>query len=350
MHAPPRLRLAHLPTPLEPAPRLSEQLGVELWIKRDDATGGPEAGNKIRKLEFLLADAIEQGADTVLTCGGEQSNHARATAIAAARLGLRCTVFLRVRELEDDDGGRGIPLDDRVPWTGNVLIDHLVGADVRLISQATWTTIDACMQRELASLAERGRKGYAIPAGGSNAVGAWGYLTAMEEVAAQLEELPFDQFDAVVHACGSGGTTAGIALGLARHRVAQRVHAMAVADSIEWYREVIASVVADARSRWPDLAAPAPWSIDARAMGPAYAVSTPAQRDVMRAAARQAGLVLDPVYSGKAMWGLQLAAQAGDLRGRVLFVHTGGLPGLLAQGDVFRKDARGDVDRAARRA
>lgn len=338
--SPPRLSLAHLPTPLEPAPRLSERLGVELWVKRDDATGGPEAGNKIRKLEYLLADAQAQGADTVMTCGGIQSNHARATAVAAARLGLRCVLFLRVRDLDDDDGGRGVPLDGRVPWVGNVLLDHLVGADVRLIRQETWKTIDACMKAELVRLEAQGRRGYAIPAGGSNAVGAWGYLSAMEEVAAQLEALPFERFDTVVHACGSGGTAAGIAMGLARYGVAERLVAMAVADSVDWYREMIETIVVEARERWPELPAPAPWAIDDRAMGPAYAVSTAEQREVMRIAAREAGLVLDPVYSGKALWGLEQAARAGDLAGRVLFIHTGGLPGLLAQGDVFAADAR----------
>lgn len=338
--SPPRLRLAHLPTPLEPAPRLSEELGVEVWIKRDDATGGPEAGNKIRKLEFLLAEAKALGADTVLTCGGIQSNHARATAVAAARLGLAATLFLRVRDLEDDDDGRGIPLDDRVPWTGNLLLDHLVGADARLIRQVTWKSIDACMQRELEALQEAGRRVYAIPAGGSNALGAWGYVAAMEEVATQLEALPFDRFDAVVHACGSGGTAAGIALGAARHGVAERLVAMAVSDSVDWFESTISTICEEARGRW-GLPAPVPWTIDDRAMGPAYAESTPDQRAVMRLAARTAGLVLDPVYSGKAMWGLKLAAAAGDLSGRVLFIHTGGLPGLMAQSDVFAADAAG---------
>ena len=309
-----RLLLAHLPTPVIHDERMSRLLGVDLWIKRDDATGGAEAGNKVRKLEYILADAQDRGARHVVTCGGIQSNHARATAILARRVGLDVTLLLRV------ESGAEVPL------AGNVLLDRLVGADIRTITFEEWP----CRNERMAEIAAELDGAYVIPEGGSNGLGALGYVEAMRETRAQT-----DPFDVVVHACGSGGTAAGIALGCAVWGTAARVHAVAVCDDASHFERTISRIVEEARGL-SDLPAPAPVIVDDRSKGPRYGVMSAEQRAFLVQCARVAGLILDPVYTGKAMFGLRAAIERGDVpRGaRVLFVHTGGLPGLLAQTDV----------------
>jgi D-cysteine desulfhydrase len=323
----PRLRLAHLPTPLVHAPRLGAAMGLDLWVKRDDMTGGPEAGNKIRKLEILLADAVAQGADTLVTCGGIQSNHARATAICAAALGLRAVLYLRVA-----DPSAPPPID------GNVLLDRLVGAEIRLITPAQYQERDRLMAEAADAMRAAGRAPYVIPEGGSNGRGALGYVLAMAEIREQLDrgDAGGAPFDLVVHACGSGGTAAGVALGAAHSSVAREVRTFAVCNDTPTFEAIIARVIAEARALAPELGDPAKLVVDDSAKGPAYAVSTPEQRAVMVRVARESGLLLDPVYTGKAFMGLWTMAQRGELRGaRVLFLHTGGLPGLLAQAETF---------------
>jgi D-cysteine desulfhydrase len=322
-----RLRLAHLPTPIVHDARLSSILGVDLWIKRDDATGGAEAGNKIRKLEYLLADALERGAKHVVTCGGIQSNHARATAILACRLGLDCTLLLRVDASAAPLGPDRDADPSSLPTTGNVLLDRLVGARIRTITPEQY----AERAQAMAAVADEVGGGYVIPEGGSNGLGSLGYVEAMREV---REQGP--AFDVVVHACGSGGTAAGIALGCAAHGAAARVLAVAVCDDAAYFERVIDRIVDEARAL-ADLPPPAPLTIDDRSKGPRYGVMTDEQRAFLRRCAREAGVLLDPVYTGKAMFGLRAAIERGDVprRARVLFVHTGGLPGLLAEGDVL---------------
>lgn len=328
----PRLRLAHLPTPLERHARLDELVGVELWVKRDDATGGVEAGNKIRKLEFLLGAAVAEGADAVVTCGGLQSNHARATAVLAARLGLSATLLLRVPD----------PRAAALPRVGNALLDRLVGADVRFVSPEEYRHRDGALEAVRQELVRAGRKPYVVPEGGSNGLGALGYVLALREVARHVAlglgprvDAGAPAFDVVVHACGSGGTAAGVALGVADTGVARAVRAFAVCDDEPTFTRVVGRLVAEARGHVPELPPPAPTTIDDRARGPAYAVMDDAQKRFLVEVARTGGLVLDPVYTGKALFGLREAVRRGDVpRGaRVLFVHTGGLPGLLAQGD-----------------
>jgi D-cysteine desulfhydrase len=326
----PRIPLVHGPTPIVKRRALDELLSVDLWIKRDDATGGAEAGNKLRKLELLLADAIARGADTIITCGGLQSNHARATALTCASLGLSAVLLLRVED----------PLRTPLPADGNVLLDRLAGAEVRLVSQAEYAQRAAAMESVASELRVKGRKPYVVPVGGSNGLGAIGYVGCMREVRDQIRVgLAGDSrpFDVVVHACGSGGTAAGVALGAARYEVAREVRAMAVCDDAPYFHKEIARIVGEARAWDASLGEPAPLVVDDAARGPAYAVSTREQRDTIVQVARRGGLVLDPVYTGKAMHGLREAVARGDVRrgARVLFLHTGGLPGLLAQGHAF---------------
>lgn len=322
-----RLILAHLPTPLVSPRRLGDRLGIDLWVKRDDATGGAESGNKVRKLEYLLADAVARGADTVITCGGIQSNHARATALCAASLGMRAVLFLRTADVR-----AGAEL------AGNVLLDRLAGAEIRLITPTQYSARNALMDEAAAELTEAGRVPYVIPEGGSNGLGALGYVEAMREVRRQLDTglAGGAPFDAIVHACGSGGTAAGVALGASKYGVATEVRPMAVCDDAATFDAIIRRIIDDARSRDASLDAPAKLLVDDRAKGPAYAVSTPEQRARIVEAARLSGLVLDPVYTGKAFSGLWDQCESGDLGGkRVLFLHTGGLAGLLAQGETF---------------
>jgi D-cysteine desulfhydrase len=326
----PRIPLVHAPTPLVKRPALDAMLSLDLWIKRDDATGGAESGNKLRKLELLLADALARHSDTVITCGGLQSNHARATALACASLGLSAVLLLRVED------PRATPL----PADGNVLLDRLAGAEIRLVSHAEYAQRSAVMEQVASELRVAGRKPYVIPEGGSNGLGSLGYVACMREVRDQMRlglagnGAPFD---VVVHACGSGGTAAGVALGAARHEVAAYARPMAVCDDAPYFDRTIARIVGEARAWDASLGAPVPVVVDVAAKGPAYAVSTPEQRETLVKVARASGLVLDPVYTGKAMHGLKLAVERGDVKrgARVLFLHTGGLPGLLAQGSAF---------------
>lgn len=323
----PRLHLVHGPTPIVRRPALDEIVGCEVWIKRDDVTGGAEAGNKIRKLEWLLGDAVAKKAQAVITCGGIQSNHARATALSCAALRLRCVLFLRVPD----------PAKATLPRSGNVLLDRLAGAHVELVSPEEYRARNAVMEEARAGLAREGIDAYVVPEGGSNGLGALGYVEAMREVREQMDlglagEGPFD---VVAHACGSGGTAAGAALGAAHFGVARGVRAFAVCDDRAYFEAAIARIVAEARAFDPSLPEDAPFVVDDRAKGPAYAVMSEAQKTFLVRVARATGLVLDPVYTGKALFGLAQAVERGDVdrRARVLFLHTGGLPGLLAQGE-----------------
>lgn len=305
--------------------------GLEVWVKRDDMTGGAEAGNKIRKLEYLFAEALARGADTVVTCGGLQSNHARATAIVGAQLGLKAVLLLRTTSNDLDVAA--------APLTGNVLLDRMVGAQIQLITPAQYRQRNELMSDVAARLAREGRSPYVILEGGSSGLGAFGYVRAMEEVRRQLDLglAGGKPFDLVVHACGSGGTAAGVALGAARYDVAKEVWAMAVCDDRAHFEEIVERIIGEARLLDPSLPLPAPLSIDDRAKGPAYAVANEDQKRLIVDVARRTGLLLDPVYSGKAFFGLVEAARRGELANkRVLFLHTGGLPGLLAQGEELR--------------
>lgn len=332
--APRRLFLVHAPTPIERRPALDEIVGAKVWIKRDDVTGGPESGNKLRKLEFLIADALAKHAEVVVTCGGLQSNHARATALVCARFGLRAVLYLRVADPERAARERDL--------TGNVLLDRLAGAEICFITPAEYRERNAIMEQARRQLEAENARTYVVPEGGSNGLGALGYVEAMREVRSQLDlglcgELA--RFDVVAHACGSGGTAAGVSLGAARFDVAKTTWAFAVCDDRAYFEGVVARIAAEARGFDPSLPADASLVVDDHAKGPAYAVMAPEQKRFLVEVARKTGLVLDPVYSGKALWGVAQAVERGEIarEANVLFVHTGGLPGLLAQGEELRE-------------
>jgi D-cysteine desulfhydrase len=307
-----RIQLAHLPTPLEPMDRLGAHLGFDegaLLVKRDDCTGLAAGGNKARKLEYLCADALAQGCDTLVTGGGRQSNHVRMTAAAANKLGLACTIVLSSDPVE-------------VP-TGNVVLDVLMGADIvwagRLDYDATEAEIEATCDR----LRAEGRTPYAMPIGGASPVGALGYVAGGDELLGQVPDL-----DVVVTADGSGGTHAGLVVAVGDHARVLGVDVGARTD-LDDQVPAKAAQVAELAGR------PAPTGtcvIDHGQVGGGYAVATDAGKEALQLAARLEGLVHDPVYTGKAMAGLVEARRDGRLASdhRVVFLHTGGLPALFA--------------------
>jgi D-cysteine desulfhydrase len=229
---PPRLELANLPTPLQRLGRTGDLLGLDLWIKRDDLTGSALSGNKVRKLEFLVAAAREGGADTLVTCGAVTSNHARATAVAAARAGMGAHLLLRGQEQALPDG--------------NLLLDRLLGAGVTFIDPEQWSDRERLMAGIAGQVAEAGGRAFVIPEGGSNALGAMGYAAAAEELLRQADEQGLS-LRRIVHATGSGGTTAGLALGCAAlGRTEIDVVGVAVCDDTAYFDGVISGILDDA--------------------------------------------------------------------------------------------------------
>lgn len=319
--APRKVALARTGTPLEPLPRTSAALGVEVLVKRDDLTGAELTGNKVRKLEFLLAEAEDQGADTVITCGGEQSNHARATALAAARRGLACRLVLRTDDPTQPPA-----------TTGNILLDRLAGAAIRWISRPDWARRNAIMEEEATAVRAAGDVPYVIPEGGSNAMGSWGYVAAAAELADDLATLPARP-TTVIYACGSGGTGAGLIVGAKLHGLPARLAGVNVCDDRAYFVEAIGRITADMIARWHLPIAVGPDDIDIvdGHVGRGYAKSRPEELATIRDLCRRDGLVLDPVYTGKAFHGVvtELARDRGRFGERVVFVHTGGVFGLF---------------------
>jgi L-cysteate sulfo-lyase len=318
----PRVRLAHLPTPLEHLPNLSRHLGgPEIWIKRDDCTGLSTGGNKTRKLEFLMADAIAQQADIVLTQGATQSNHARQTAAAAARLGLACHILLEDRTGKTDTDYRA---------SGNVFLDHLHGASVEHCAA------NADMNGELAKVGERmrseGRRPYLIPGGGSNPVGALGYVNAAIELVTQADTSGL-RIDHVVHATGSAGTQAGLVAGLCGIRSGIPLLGIGVRAPRDRQEENVYRLACATTELCgcPGAVTREQVEADCSYVGPGYGFSTPASLDAIQTLARLEGILLDPVYSGKGMAGLIDLVRKGRFRAgqNVVFIHTGGSVGLF---------------------
>lgn len=319
---PPRLPLARLPTPLEPLTRLSAELGgPRLWIKRDDLTDCAASGNKIRKLEYVFAEAKAQGCDTLVTCGGLQSNHCRATAVLGARHGFRVRLVLRGLEEGEPDG--------------NLLLDKLCGAVVDYYPKAE---IQGRDQAYLEQTCEReraaGHKPYLIPVGASFATGVWGYIAASEELAVDFDIANICP-RAIVSATGSGGTQAGLTAGMAMLGKNTEVWGIAVCDDAAWFQNKVREDMASCQSRYH-----LPIDIDALSIrvlddyiGPGYARAGPDVFETIKRVARLEGIVLDPVYTGKAFHGLIQEIRSGRFsRGEdVVFLHTGGLFGLFAQ-------------------
>jgi D-cysteine desulfhydrase family pyridoxal phosphate-dependent enzyme len=306
-----RVALTQVPTALEAMDRLAAAIDLPagtLWVKRDDTTGLGGGGNKVRKLEYLCADALAAGCDTLVTGGGPQSNHARATAAAAARLGLGCVLVL----------GGAAPARGE----GNLVLDRLFGAEVTWAGEAGYYALEAAIEERAAKVAATGVRPYAIPLGGASILGTLGYLRMAEELTAQDPDV-----DLVVTADGTGGTHAGLAAGLGDHERVLGVDVGTRPDLDEWVPRA-AAAAAEMAGR------PAPSGrcrVDHDHFGAGYGAPTAECRRAVQLVARTEGLVLDPVYSGKAMGALLAAVAAGTIRRgrRVVFVHTGGLPALF---------------------
>ncbi|KDP37415.1 hypothetical protein JCGZ_07942 [Jatropha curcas] len=318
--------LAHLPTPIHRwnLPNLPD--GTEVWLKRDDLSGMQLSGNKVRKLEFLMADAVANGADSIITIGGIQSNHCRATAVAAKYLNLDCYLILRTSKvLVDQDPG----------LTGNLLVDRLVGAHVQLISKEEYAQIGSVTLTNILKekLLKEGRKPYVIPVGGSNAIGTWGYIEAIKEIEQQVHASTGRlKFDDIVVACGSGGTIAGLSLGSWLGTFKAKVHAFSVCDDPDYFYNFVQSLIdgLGAGVNSHEIV-----NIqNAKSLG--YAMNTSDELKFVQEVATATGVVLDPVYSGKAAYGMMkdMAENPKKWEGRrILFIHTGGILGLYDKVD-----------------
>ena len=321
----PRFRLAQLPTPLHELPRLTSALGgPRLWIKRDDQTGLALGGSKARKLEYLLGDAQSQQADTLVTLGAAQSNHCRQTAAAAACAGLRCELILNGKKPE-------------VP-NGNLLLDELLGATLHWIERSQ----RAAKSQELTeALRGAGRRPYFVPVGGSNAVGAVGYVAAMFELVEQLKTLPTLP-DYLVVASSSGGTQAGMVVGAKATGFTGQVLGISIDRDLPDdgpYEEELAELANQTARRIGEstVFAAGDFSVVRGYMGGGYGVAGDLERNAIRTLASREGILLDPVYAGRAFGAMLDLIAKGRFKSTdtVLFWHTGGTPALFAYEKVL---------------
>jgi D-cysteine desulfhydrase len=359
-----RLHLANLPTPLYqllyPSSHSNtfisqlESLNITLFIKRDDSTGGVElGGNKIRKLEFLLADALARNCDSVLTIGGEQSNHCRATAAASRIVGLEPHLILRTMKKKNDVLDTNEEQD--IGFVGNLLMDRMVGSYIYTCTAGEYGRLgsEQLLERVSAHLEEQGRRPYKIPVGGSNGLGSWGYIQAVDELLQQWNDIESKpSLDHIVFACGSGGTACGIALGIALaynslQTCTPQVHAVGVCDDPDYFYTFVAKIA-------DEMGFIAPENVETeefvrkhmpvhQGKGSGYALATQDELEFTASFAQSSGIVLDPVYSGKALYNFMLEVEGNPEVYRnknVLFWHTGGALGLFDKLDVLAASLR----------
>lgn len=324
----PRRRYTAGPTPIERLPRFSEALGgPNIYIKRDDLLGLTAGGNKTRKLEFLVAEALAQGADTLITCGAIQSNHCRLTLAAAAKEGLKCRLVLEER----------VPGSYRPQAGGNNFLYNLLGVEQVKVVPAGTSMLEE-MAAVAGELAAAGRKGYVIPGGGSNPLGALGYVACAQEILAQTFELGLD-IQTIICASGSAGTQAGLVVGVqgcnmnlpvlginvSRTKQAQEALVYGLVRATAEYAGLSAAVPREAVTCFGDY------------VGPGYSLPTPGMAEAVRLLAGTEGILLDPVYTGKAMAGLIDLVRKGyfERDSNILFVHTGGSPALYVYQEYF---------------
>lgn len=324
----PRIRLAHLPTPLEPLPRLSAALGgPEIWIKRDDCTGLSTGGNKTRKLEYLMAEAQAQGADMVLTQGATQSNHARQTAAAAARCGMDCHILL------EDRTGYNHP---NYRHNGNVLLDYLHGATME--HRAPGPDMNAEMEAVAERFRAEGRRVYTIPGGGSNATGALGYVNCAFEMLAQFNDLGLD-VDHIVHATGSAGTQAGLITGLKAMNAGIPLLGIGVRAPQPKQEENVYNLALKTAEKLgcPDVVQRGDVVANTDYVGEGYGIPAPSTIEAIEMFARTDAILLDPVYSAKGAAGMiDLIRKGHFTKGqRIVFLHTGGAIGLTGYTHAF---------------
>lgn len=325
-----RVSLGHFPTPLEKMENLTKRLGgPQLWIKRDDCTGLATGGNKTRKLEFLVADAVAQGADTLVTQGATQSNHVRQTAAAACKLGMKCFALLEKRVTNQGD---------QYDSAGNVLLDDLMKCEYEFRDEGL--DMNAEGQAYADQLAEKGHKTYFIPGGGSNAMGALGYANAASELLYQADMMGL-KIDKLVHATGSAGTQAGLVAGF--HAMNAPIDIVGISVRAAKQKQIdnvhkLACATADLIGSRGELKRELVEAFD-EYVGPGYGQPTDEMVDAISIAATEEAILLDPVYSGKGMAGLIGLIANGYFRPdeNVVFLHTGGASGLFAYQHLFSK-------------
>jgi len=325
---PPRLKLARLPTPLTKLERFSQRLdNVNIWVKRDELTGVEVSGNKIRKLEFSLAEAQQQSCNTLITCGGIQSNHCRATAVLGARLGLKVHLILRGEKPDTADG--------------NLLLDYLSGAEISYLPQTEWRKHKKLAQQLQQQYAAAGDKAFFIPTGASDEIGLWGYIAACEELKQDFASLGITP-EYIVTATGSGGTQGGLIVGTQLLEISSEVAAFNVCDDAAYFKKKIVEDVTLWKQRYNQQ-----FELDQLRIntiegyvGPGYGIAGPEVFQTISELAACEGIFLDPVYTGKAFHGMVselLKADKGRLAGAkdVVFIHTGGLFGVFPQQQNF---------------
>ncbi len=327
----PRVALAHLPTPLEHMPNLSAELGgPQIWVKRDDCTGLATGGNKTRKLEFVMAEAIAQGADTIVTVGAVQSNHVRQTAAAACKLGLVCEVLLEHR-IQDPS--------DHYANSGNVLLDRMFAANLR--EYPGGTDFDAALADVAEQVRSDGGKPYIVPGGASDKIGALGYVNCAIELLTQANDRGL-VIDHLITATGSAGTQGGLIVGL--KAINSNIPLLGIGVSApqdEQEQKVfeLAEITADHIGA-PGVVTRADVVANCNYIGEGYGIPTESMNEAVMLLARTEGLLFDPVYSGKALAGMIDLVRSGEFSGaeNIVFLHTGGSAALFAYADQLNLD------------
>lgn len=324
-----KLNIANLPTKISKLENFSKEMNANVWIKRDDQTSSEISGNKIRKLEYLAKDAKDKGYDMLITCGGIQSNHCRATVAVATMLGMKSAVLLRI--------------SDTPPVVGNYFIDKLLGADVKFCTREEYSKSRGQIMEEMANeYAKQGIKAYVIPEGASNAIGTLGYYNCMKEILEQEKELGIE-FNTIVVATGSGGTYAGLYVANEVMKLGKRVIGMAVCDDTQYFTDIAHNIGTEALQYIPEhkdkVLDVNNIEINDKYVGIGYALSRPEELEFIKNFARQNCVILDQVYTGKAMYGLYNELKPGgnisNENNNILFIHTGGLFGLFTISENF---------------
>lgn len=328
MKLPKKLNLANLPTKIEKLERLSEKLvgGPNIFIKRDDQTGTEISGNKIRKLEFSIREALDENSDVLITCGGIQSNHARATAAIATKLGLKSVLVLRTdKEKEDIDG--------------NYFLDKLLGADIRFISSEDYSKRRTEIMNDIKdNLKKEGLRGYIIPEGASNGIGNFGYYNALLEILDQQKEMNV-KFDMIVCPVGSGATYGGMFLANKLNNTDCEIYGVNVSGDAKHFKDAISNILKESFTYTDDeiIINKEEINIIDGYVGRGYAISRPEELEFIYSLAKLEGVILDPVYTGKAMYGLVQEIKKGRFTDKknILFIHTGGLFGLFPKKELM---------------
>ncbi len=340
-----KINIANLPTKIQKLERLSDELNANIYLKRDDQTGSEFSGNKVRKLEYVVADALKKGANLLITCGGIQSNHCRATVAVATSLGMKSAVLLRISE--------------KPPVLGNYFLDKLMGAEVHFCNADQYREHRMEIMHKIAEdYTSKGYRPYVIPEGASDEIGTLGYYNCLNEIIKQEKKLNI-KFDTIVVATGSGGTYSGLFLANEVHHYGKRIVGMTVCDNSAYFTEIVKEIATKAINHLP-----LPLRKDKNGkpiklnynniefndkyVGIGYALSRPEELQFIKKIACHEGLILDPVYTGKAMYGLYNEVQKGGSlskskngkeyikeRQNILFIHTGGLFGLFPISETF---------------